>query len=149
MLTLSLLYFSPAGGAGQKVRVDEQLEAYPTKSVDLRCVFVDGLGTKLTQVWKCGSESLQRREQLFFVFFVFIISGRSKLTRPETFYSNRGKNYSKSRVLDFQFHPSVMSPRVRTKSIVIFFSSHDNSNCSLLYIFFVRQSNREEGCFAH
>lgn len=35
---------------GQKVRVDEELEAYPTESVDLRCLFVHGLGTKLTQV---------------------------------------------------------------------------------------------------
>lgn len=40
-----------AGIAGQKVRVDEELEAYPTESVDLRCQFVDGGGrTKLTQV---------------------------------------------------------------------------------------------------
>lgn len=35
---------------GQKVRVDEEQEAYPTESVDLRCLFVHGLGTKLTQV---------------------------------------------------------------------------------------------------
>lgn len=40
-----------AGIAGQKVRVEEELEAYPTESVDLRCQFVDGGGrTKLTQV---------------------------------------------------------------------------------------------------
>lgn len=30
--------------------MDEELEAYPTESVDLRCLFVHGLGTKLTQV---------------------------------------------------------------------------------------------------
>lgn len=53
-LTPSLLYFSPAGVAGQKVRVEEELEAYPNESVDLRCMFVDGLGTKLTQVRKRG-----------------------------------------------------------------------------------------------
>uniref|UniRef100_A0AAV2K3S6 Ig-like domain-containing protein n=1 Tax=Knipowitschia caucasica TaxID=637954 RepID=A0AAV2K3S6_KNICA len=35
----------------QKVRVDEEMEAYPTESVDLRCQFIDGGGkTKLTQV---------------------------------------------------------------------------------------------------
>uniref|UniRef100_A0A672I3X4 Nectin cell adhesion molecule 3 n=2 Tax=Salarias fasciatus TaxID=181472 RepID=A0A672I3X4_SALFA len=35
----------------QKVRVEEELEAYPTESVDLRCQFIDGGGlTKLTQV---------------------------------------------------------------------------------------------------
>lgn len=40
-----------AGIVGQKVRVEEELEAYPTESVDLRCQFIDGGGrTKLTQV---------------------------------------------------------------------------------------------------
>ncbi|XP_026203228.1 PVR cell adhesion molecule related 2 like isoform X3 [Anabas testudineus] len=35
----------------QKVRVDDELEAYPTESVELHCQFVDGGGrTKLTQV---------------------------------------------------------------------------------------------------
>uniref|UniRef100_A0A3P8X154 PVR cell adhesion molecule related 2 like n=1 Tax=Cynoglossus semilaevis TaxID=244447 RepID=A0A3P8X154_CYNSE len=35
----------------QKVRVEEELEAYPNESVDLRCQFIDGGGrTKLTQV---------------------------------------------------------------------------------------------------
>ncbi|TNM92603.1 PVR cell adhesion molecule related 2 like isoform X3 [Takifugu flavidus] len=39
------------GIVGQKVRVEEELEAYPTESVDLRCQFIDGGGrTKLTQV---------------------------------------------------------------------------------------------------
>lgn len=41
----------PAGIGAQKVRVEEELEAYPTESVDLRCQFIDGGGrTKLTQV---------------------------------------------------------------------------------------------------
>ncbi|XP_042362293.1 PVR cell adhesion molecule related 2 like [Plectropomus leopardus] len=39
------------GIGAQKVRVEEELEAYPDKSVDLTCEFVDGGGrTKLTQV---------------------------------------------------------------------------------------------------
>ncbi|XP_029369577.1 PVR cell adhesion molecule related 2 like isoform X3 [Echeneis naucrates] len=39
------------GIAAQKVRVEEELEAYPTESVELRCQFIDGGGrTKLTQV---------------------------------------------------------------------------------------------------
>ncbi|CAJ1083020.1 PVR cell adhesion molecule related 2 like isoform X2 [Xyrichtys novacula] len=50
----SVVGFDPrsAGGIGaQKVRVEEELEAYPTESVDLRCQFIDGGGrTKLTQV---------------------------------------------------------------------------------------------------
>lgn len=46
-----LFLLSPAGGGAQKVRVEEELEAYPTESVDLRCLFIDGGGkTKLTQV---------------------------------------------------------------------------------------------------
>ncbi|KAM9385662.1 PVR cell adhesion molecule related 2 like [Pholidichthys leucotaenia] len=37
--------------AAAKVRVDEEVEAYPTESVDLRCQFIDGGSlTKLTQV---------------------------------------------------------------------------------------------------
>lgn len=40
-----------SGVGAQKVRVDDELEAYPTESVDLRCEFIDGGGrTKLTQV---------------------------------------------------------------------------------------------------
>ncbi|XP_062265891.1 PVR cell adhesion molecule related 2 like isoform X1 [Platichthys flesus] len=39
------------GISAQKVRVEEELEAYPTESVDLTCQFIDGAGrTKLTQV---------------------------------------------------------------------------------------------------
>ncbi|KAM6973855.1 PVR cell adhesion molecule related 2 like isoform 1-T1 [Tautogolabrus adspersus] len=39
------------GIGAQKVRVEEELEAYPTESVDLRCQFIDGSSkTKLTQV---------------------------------------------------------------------------------------------------
>ncbi|XP_047461177.1 PVR cell adhesion molecule related 2 like isoform X1 [Mugil cephalus] len=39
------------GILAQKVRVEEELEAYPMESVDLRCQFIDGGGlTKLTQV---------------------------------------------------------------------------------------------------
>lgn len=50
ILTFSLALL-PTGIAGQKVRVEEELAAYPTKSVDLRCEFIDGGGrTKLTQV---------------------------------------------------------------------------------------------------
>lgn len=48
--------FSPVFTAivGQKVRVEEELEAYPTESVELRCKFIDGGGrTKLTQVQRC------------------------------------------------------------------------------------------------
>ncbi|XP_071369413.1 nectin-1-like, partial [Centroberyx affinis] len=41
----------PPGVGAQRVRVEEELEAYPTESVDLRCQFIDGGGrTKLTQV---------------------------------------------------------------------------------------------------
>lgn len=46
-------FFSPVftGIVGQKVRVEEELEAYPMESVELRCKFIDGGGrTKLTQV---------------------------------------------------------------------------------------------------
>ena len=51
-----LLFLNPVsvvllGALAQKVRVEEELEAYPTESVDLRCQFIDGGGkTKLTQV---------------------------------------------------------------------------------------------------
>ncbi|CAL8396549.1 unnamed protein product [Gadus morhua 'NCC'] len=49
-------HLAPAGPAGpgveaQRVRVEEELEAYPTEEVDLRCQFVNAGGhTKLTQV---------------------------------------------------------------------------------------------------
>lgn len=49
-LVAAALLLTAPGVAGQKVRVEEELEAYPTESVDLRCMFVDGVGTKLTQV---------------------------------------------------------------------------------------------------
>ncbi|XP_075868173.1 PVR cell adhesion molecule related 2 like isoform X3 [Nelusetta ayraudi] len=49
-LMAAALLLTARGVAGQKVRVEEELEAYPTESVDLRCMFVDGVGTKLTQV---------------------------------------------------------------------------------------------------
>lgn len=46
-----LLVLTAQGALAQKVRVEEELEAYPTESVDLRCQFIDGGGkTKLTQV---------------------------------------------------------------------------------------------------
>uniref|UniRef100_A0A8C5GJW0 Nectin cell adhesion molecule 3 n=1 Tax=Gouania willdenowi TaxID=441366 RepID=A0A8C5GJW0_GOUWI len=50
LLTAWTLLTAP-GVWAQKVRVSEELEAYPTESVDLRCQFIDGGGlTKLTQV---------------------------------------------------------------------------------------------------
>ncbi|XP_072768629.1 PVR cell adhesion molecule related 2 like isoform X1 [Nerophis lumbriciformis] len=46
-----LLLCARQGVGAQKVRVEEELEAYPNESVDLRCQFIDGGGrTKLTQV---------------------------------------------------------------------------------------------------
>lgn len=46
-----LLLPLPSGIVSQKVRVEEEVEAYPTETVDLRCEFIDGGGrTKLTQV---------------------------------------------------------------------------------------------------
>ncbi|XP_037330239.2 nectin-2 isoform X2 [Pungitius pungitius] len=49
-LTAAILLAVQGIGA-QKVRVEDELEAYPTESVDLRCEFIDGGGkTKLTQV---------------------------------------------------------------------------------------------------
>ncbi|XP_077446857.1 poliovirus receptor homolog isoform X2 [Stigmatopora argus] len=51
VVALVLLLFLFHGVGAQKVRVEEELEAYPNESVDLRCQFVDGGGkTKLTQV---------------------------------------------------------------------------------------------------
>lgn len=45
------LFLSPSTAAScQRVRVETEVEAYPTESVDLRCQFVDGGNTKLTQV---------------------------------------------------------------------------------------------------
>ncbi|KAM7373575.1 hypothetical protein PAMP_008417 [Pampus punctatissimus] len=50
-LVAAAILLSAQGNGAQKVRVDEELEAYPTESVDLRCHFIDGGGrTKLTQV---------------------------------------------------------------------------------------------------
>ncbi|XP_055081133.1 PVR cell adhesion molecule related 2 like isoform X2 [Periophthalmus magnuspinnatus] len=51
LLLFFLLLLADQGAVAQKVRVEEELEAYPTESVDLRCQFIDGGGkTKLTQV---------------------------------------------------------------------------------------------------
>ncbi|XP_073339981.1 PVR cell adhesion molecule related 2 like isoform X1 [Pagrus major] len=50
-LVAAAILLAAQGIQAQKVRVEEELEAYPTKSVDLRCQFIDGGGrTKLTQV---------------------------------------------------------------------------------------------------
>ncbi|KAM3858264.1 PVR cell adhesion molecule related 2 like [Diretmus argenteus] len=50
LLAVTVLLTAQGIGA-QRVRVEEELEAYPTESVDLRCQFIDGAGrTKLTQV---------------------------------------------------------------------------------------------------
>lgn len=50
-LPLCLFFRLPPGFGAQKVRVDEEVEANPAESVDLRCQFIDGGGrTKLTQV---------------------------------------------------------------------------------------------------
>ncbi|KAM4539781.1 PVR cell adhesion molecule related 2 like isoform 2-T2 [Odontesthes bonariensis] len=50
-LVAAAIILAAQGVAAQKVRVEEEVEAYPTESVDLRCQFIDGGGlTKLTQV---------------------------------------------------------------------------------------------------
>ncbi|XP_074542376.1 PVR cell adhesion molecule related 2 like isoform X1 [Halichoeres trimaculatus] len=50
-LVVAAIILSAQGTSPPKVRVEEELEAYPTESVDLRCQFIDGGGkTKLTQV---------------------------------------------------------------------------------------------------
>ncbi|XP_005802937.1 nectin-2-like isoform X1 [Xiphophorus maculatus] len=50
-MVAAVIILAAQGGVAQKVRVEEELEAYPTESVDLRCEFVDGGSlTKLTQV---------------------------------------------------------------------------------------------------
>lgn len=50
LVTAAILLAAQGIGA-QKVRVEEELEAYPTESVDLRCQFIDGGDrTKLSQV---------------------------------------------------------------------------------------------------
>ncbi|XP_034561119.1 PVR cell adhesion molecule related 2 like isoform X1 [Notolabrus celidotus] len=50
-LVAAVILLTAQGIGSQKVRVEEELEAYPTESVDLRCQFIDGGGrTKLTQV---------------------------------------------------------------------------------------------------
>ncbi|XP_058474930.1 PVR cell adhesion molecule related 2 like isoform X1 [Solea solea] len=51
VLVAAVILLVAQGIGAQKVRVEEELEAYPTESVDLRCQFIDGGGrTKLTQV---------------------------------------------------------------------------------------------------
>ncbi|XP_056154597.1 PVR cell adhesion molecule related 2 like [Lampris incognitus] len=51
LVAAAVLLTTPGVGGAQRVRVEEELEAYPTESVDLRCQFIDGGGlTKLTQV---------------------------------------------------------------------------------------------------
>ncbi|XP_044190899.1 PVR cell adhesion molecule related 2 like isoform X2 [Thunnus albacares] len=50
-LVAAAILLAAQGNRAQKVRVEEELEAYPTESVELRCQFIDGGGrTKLTQV---------------------------------------------------------------------------------------------------
>ncbi|XP_043994362.1 PVR cell adhesion molecule related 2 like isoform X5 [Gambusia affinis] len=50
-MVAAVIIVAAQGVVAQKVRVEEELEAYPTESVDLRCEFVDGGSlTKLTQV---------------------------------------------------------------------------------------------------
>ncbi|XP_068431412.1 PVR cell adhesion molecule related 2 like isoform X3 [Clinocottus analis] len=50
-LAAAAILLTAQGIGAQKVRVEDELEAYPTESVDLRCEFIDGGGrTKLTQV---------------------------------------------------------------------------------------------------
>ncbi|XP_051247131.1 PVR cell adhesion molecule related 2 like isoform X1 [Dicentrarchus labrax] len=50
-LVAAAILLAAQGIGAQKVRVEEEVEAYPTESVDLRCQFIDGGGrTKLTQV---------------------------------------------------------------------------------------------------
>lgn len=50
-LVAAAILLAAQGIGAQKVRVDEELEAYPTESVKLTCEFIDGGGrTKLTQV---------------------------------------------------------------------------------------------------
>ncbi|XP_070841153.1 PVR cell adhesion molecule related 2 like isoform X1 [Chaetodon trifascialis] len=51
LVAAAAVLLAAQGIGAQKVRVEEELEAYPTESVDLRCQFIDGGGrTKLTQV---------------------------------------------------------------------------------------------------
>lgn len=50
-LVVAAIILTAQGTLIPKVRVEEELEAYPTEAVDLRCEFIDGGGkTKLTQV---------------------------------------------------------------------------------------------------
>ncbi|XP_031151443.1 PVR cell adhesion molecule related 2 like isoform X2 [Sander lucioperca] len=50
-LVAAAILLAAQGFGAQKVRVDEEVEANPAESVDLRCQFIDGGGrTKLTQV---------------------------------------------------------------------------------------------------
>ncbi|XP_077403914.1 PVR cell adhesion molecule related 2 like isoform X1 [Vanacampus margaritifer] len=51
LLAAAWLLLTCRGVGAQKVRVEEELEAYPNESVELRCQFIDGGSkTKLTQV---------------------------------------------------------------------------------------------------
>ncbi|XP_033950526.1 poliovirus receptor homolog [Pseudochaenichthys georgianus] len=51
LLIAASILLAAQGIVSQKVRVEEEVEAYPTETVDLRCEFIDGGGrTKLTQV---------------------------------------------------------------------------------------------------
>ncbi|KAM4725441.1 PVR cell adhesion molecule related 2 like isoform 1-T1 [Anableps anableps] len=50
-MVAAVMFLTAQGVVAQKVRVEEELEAYPTESVDLRCEFVErGNLTRLTQV---------------------------------------------------------------------------------------------------
>ncbi|XP_034747758.1 nectin-2-like isoform X2 [Etheostoma cragini] len=51
LVAAAAILLAAQGIGAQKVRVDEEVEANPAESVDLRCQFIDGGGrTKLTQV---------------------------------------------------------------------------------------------------
>ncbi|XP_038158785.1 PVR cell adhesion molecule related 2 like isoform X3 [Cyprinodon tularosa] len=50
-MVTAVIILAAQGVVAQKVRVEQELEAYPTESVDLRCEFIEGGSvTKLTQV---------------------------------------------------------------------------------------------------
>lgn len=58
-----LFFLIAAGVVAQKVRVEQELEAYPTESVDLRCEFIEGGSvTKLTQV---GTLKKRKKKSVF------------------------------------------------------------------------------------
>ncbi|XP_055750428.1 poliovirus receptor-like isoform X1 [Salvelinus fontinalis] len=50
LLVIAAILLIIEAASCQRVRVETEVEAYPTESVDLRCQFVDGGNTKLTQV---------------------------------------------------------------------------------------------------